>query len=172
MAPFFLIRQWMRLYGSTEGQRLLWLCSPILEWQSLWHPLHMDDEGSCIEDALFLFFCLLVVSAMALFSSRIASPSYTPVAKHHDRLPPPPTSPRPWPFPLGSAYTHHCNGEKAILSCHHLSVQYVLGDERRPVWPSQRSMRCERIAYMLGILACRRTSWTTTCIKTQPLWQR
>ena len=77
MAPFCLVRQWMRLYEFTEGQRLLWLCSPILEWQSLWHPSHMDDEGSCIEDALFLFFCLLVVSASALFSSRVANPSHT-----------------------------------------------------------------------------------------------
>ena len=51
MAPFCLVRQWMRLYESTEGQRLMWLCSRIL--------------------------CLLVISAFALFSSRVANPSYT-----------------------------------------------------------------------------------------------
>ena len=115
MAPFCLVRQWMRLYESTEGQRLMWLCSPILEWQSFWHLSHMNDDGSCIGDALFLLFCLLVVSALALFSSRVLTRRTPPVVKHYGRLPPPPTSPRQWPFPLGPAYAHHCNGEEVGL---------------------------------------------------------
>ena len=64
------------------------------------------------------FFCLLVISALALFSSRIANTSYTSC---HQELRSPTTS-------SNKSNTHHCNGENAVLSCHHLSVQYVLGD--------------------------------------------
>ena len=143
---------------STEGQYLLWLCGPIIEWQSLWHLTHMNDEGSCIGDALFLLFCLLVFFRLGpLFFSRVANPSYTPVAKHHGRLPPPPTSPRPYPFTLGPAYTHHCNGEKAVLSCHHFSVQYVLGDAAvfhtaGVAKPAQPALRTKRVhAWYIGL---------------------
>ena len=138
--------------SPLKEQRFLWLCSPILEWQSLWHLSHMNDEGSCIEDALFLLFCLLAVSALALFSSRVANPSYTACRQ----------APRSAANSSHKSYTHHCNGEKTVLSCRYLSLG-MRPSFIRPVWPSQRSLLCERSAYMLGIL---------TYIKTQPLWQR